>query len=194
MKAASLLIAALLVMVLLACETQPTPTATSGPSPTPTRTRAQLLTGIPPTLTPTPHPMASGSSAPRTQVIPPMESLSRFTVECLEERLPTLEAGRYVHSHSQGVWLTVSPPRNWLTPGDTFRPKAARRRSWNSSATTPGLIPSAPCSPISAQTCLRPPNLPATRPAPSSSRSALPRPERPSGTPGTRRPSISAGG
>ena len=81
-------------MVLqLACETEADPTATSGPSPTPTRTRAQLLTGIPPTLAPTPYPAGSVPSAARTQVIPPMESLSRFTVECLEKRLPTLEAG-----------------------------------------------------------------------------------------------------
>ena len=92
MRVASLLIAAFLVMALflqLACETQPTP----GPSPTPTRTRAQLLTGIPPTLTPIPLPSGSGPSSARTQVIPPMESLSKFTVECLEKRLPTLEAG-----------------------------------------------------------------------------------------------------
>ena len=96
MRVASLLIAPLLVMVLflqLACETQPTPTETPGLSPTPTRTRAQLLTGIPPTLTPIPLPAGSGSPGARTQVVPPMESLSKFTVECLEGRLPTLEAG-----------------------------------------------------------------------------------------------------
>ena len=96
MKVTSLLIAAFLLMVLflqLACETQPAPTAAPGPSPTPTRTRAQLLTGIPPTPTPIPLPAGSGSPGARTQVIPPMESLSKFTVECLEGRLPTLEAG-----------------------------------------------------------------------------------------------------
>ena len=96
MRVASLLIAAFLVMVLflqLACETQPTPTTTPGPFPTSTRTRAQLLTGIPPTLTPVPLAAGSGSPGSRTQVVPPMESLSTFTVECLEDRLPTLEAG-----------------------------------------------------------------------------------------------------
>ena len=81
------------LLIQLACNTQSPPTATLDVPPTPTRTRAQLLTGVPPTTTTAPSDSVSGASASRTQVIPPMESLSRFTVECLEKRLPTLEAG-----------------------------------------------------------------------------------------------------
>ena len=97
MKAACVLTTALLAIVLLAqlaCETQSPPTTLTDTPPTPTRTRAQLLTGIPPTATAVSSPSGSGASATRTQVIPPMDSLSKFTVECLEKRLPTLEAGK----------------------------------------------------------------------------------------------------
>ena len=88
---AGLIVIALLVQ--LACQTPaPSPTVPDTP-PTPTRTRAQLLTGIPTAATAVPMPSGSGAAVARTQVIPPMESLSSFTVECLEERLPTLEAG-----------------------------------------------------------------------------------------------------
>ena len=61
--------------------------------PPPMQTRAQLLTGIPQTATAVPAPTDPATGVTRTQVVPPMESLSRFTVGCLEERLPTLEAG-----------------------------------------------------------------------------------------------------
>ena len=96
MKVACLLIATLLAIVLLAqlaCETPSPPATLTDTPPTPTRTRAQLLTGIPPTATAIPAPTDPATGVGRTQVIPPMESLSEFTVECLEERLPTLEAG-----------------------------------------------------------------------------------------------------
>ena len=96
MKIACHLIAVLLAIALLAqlaCETQSPPATLTDTPPTPTRTRAQLLTGIPPTATAVPSTSGSGTAVTRTQVIPPMESLSRFTLECLEERLPTLEAG-----------------------------------------------------------------------------------------------------
>ena len=125
MKVVYFLIAPLLVMVLqLACETEAAPTATSGPSPTPTRTRAQLLTGIPPTLTPTPYPAGSVPSAARTQVIPPMESLSRFTVECLEKRLPTLEAGNMFTPILKALVDCMNPQEL----ADTRRYVPARRR------------------------------------------------------------------
>ena len=94
MKLACLLLAGLMGIALLACETQPPPTAPPDTPPTPTRTRAQLLTGIPPTATPAQSPSGTGAAVALTQVVPPMESLGRFTVECLEERLPTLEAGK----------------------------------------------------------------------------------------------------
>ena len=97
MKVACLLIASFGVILLLAqlgCEAQSLTSTPPDALPTPTRTREQLLTGIPPIATAVPKSSGSGAAVARTQVIPPMESLSRFTVDCMEERLPTLEAGR----------------------------------------------------------------------------------------------------
>ena len=98
MKASCPLIAGLIgiaLLALVACETQsPPPTLPDPqPQPTPTRSRAQLLTGIPPTPTLASSPPGPGAESAQTQVIPPMESLSKFSVECLESRLETFEAG-----------------------------------------------------------------------------------------------------
>ncbi len=96
MKVACLPIAALIGIALLAqlaCDTQSQPTTPPDTLPTPTRTREQLLTGIPPTATAVPSPSDSATGVARTQVIPPMDSLSESTVRCLGDRLDTLEAG-----------------------------------------------------------------------------------------------------
>ena len=103
MKVVCLPIAALVAIALLAqlaCDTQLPPTTPPDTLPTPTRTRQQFLTGIPPTATLV-SPTATAVSPPsesvigveRTQVVPPMESLSKFTVECLESRIETFNAG-----------------------------------------------------------------------------------------------------
>ena len=96
MKIACLPIVALVAIALLAqlaCDTQSPPAIPPDTLPTPTRTRQQLLTGIPPTPTLVLSPSVSVIGVERTQVIPPMESLSKFTVECLESRIETFNAG-----------------------------------------------------------------------------------------------------
>ena len=101
MRVTCLLIAGIVGIVLLAqlaCEAQSPPSTLPDSTvpeslPTPTRSRAQLLTGIPPTATAVPSPAGSATEVTQTQVVPPMESLSKFSVECLESRLETLEAG-----------------------------------------------------------------------------------------------------
>ena len=104
MKSAGLLLAALLAIIILAqlaCGTEPTPTsvATAPPPATAGPTVASPPTEVPaasPTTAgalPTVAPSGSQAAATLTQVIPPMDTLSRFSVECLESRLDELEAG-----------------------------------------------------------------------------------------------------
>ena len=68
-------------------------TATAAQVPT-TPAEAQPTTAVPTAAIPATVAPPSSAEAPGTQVIPPMESLSSFTVECLEETLPSLEGGK----------------------------------------------------------------------------------------------------
>ena len=125
MKVACLLIAGLMGVALLAqlaCETQPPTTTVPDTPPTPTRTRAQLLTGIPPTATAVPSTSGSSAVVMRTQVIPPMETLNRFSVDCLESRLETLESGEMFTPLLKALVECLTPlelaaTRRYVPPG-----------------------------------------------------------------------------
>ncbi len=104
MKSAGLLLVALLAIILLAqlaCGTEPTPAsvatpsspATTEPTAAPLPTEAPATASTPAGAPPTAAPSGSQAAATLTQVIPPMDTLSRFSVECLESRLDELEAG-----------------------------------------------------------------------------------------------------
>ena len=64
------------------------------PSPRPTQETPPTRPPATATATPTsPLPPEADGSEVSTQVVPPMDSLSRFSVDCLESRLPDLESG-----------------------------------------------------------------------------------------------------
>ncbi len=114
MKSTGLLLTALLAIILmaqLACGTEPTPApaatspppAATGPTSAPSPTEVPAASSTPAGALPTAEspsatasaraPSGSREAATQTQVIPPMDTLSRFSVECLESRLDELEAG-----------------------------------------------------------------------------------------------------
>ncbi len=100
MKRIGLLLTAVFAIILLAqlaCGTgqTPAPPATSAvaPSPQPPTVVSAPQSIVPATAPSDTAPSVYSEATNLTQVIPPMETLSRFSVECLESRLDELEAG-----------------------------------------------------------------------------------------------------
>ena len=94
MKFTCLLLIGLILLFLVACDAQPTPTQ----SAVPTRATVPAADGSARAVSQSPPPAAASPTVTldtmtRTQVIPPMDSLSESAVRCLGSRLDTLEAG-----------------------------------------------------------------------------------------------------
>ena len=134
MKAAQLItviVFGISLILLSACGTESPPTSLPETAATLIPTTAPPLTQMtPPSATQSsaaPPPISgsvtgSGAEVPRSQVIPPMESLSRFTAECLESRIETLEAGEMFTPLLKALVECLTPQelaatRRYVPPG-----------------------------------------------------------------------------
>ena len=99
----------------------PGPASTTPPAPT-TPVETAPPTAIPTAAVPATATPQSVSESPGTQVIPPMESLSSFTVDCLKETLPSLKGGKMYTPLLKAMVDCLTPQelaatRRYIPPG-----------------------------------------------------------------------------